>query len=172
MWETDRQTDRKTEDSDCYIDPYLLNHVDSIFRALRLCFLDLKLLTEFHRETLALPPGTHWPLSEPDSLIVTAWISSVCPTDRSVCGHAYIYSFITPTHSFLLVIHVICLRCSLVYTIGISCLEIPNWQVCQRLVYNKTSLILLKNCFTTCLYRGVGKYAYGTNIYLLPRLQQ
>ena len=88
-WEKDRNErcrHRLTEDSDYYIDPYLLNHIDSIFRALHLDFLDKKFLTGFCRGVTWPPPPLHtrWPLFEllefmTNWLTTYVYIISQCP---------------------------------------------------------------------------------------------
>ena len=102
-----------------------------IFRALRICFFD----GTFSVGAAPLP-GTSWLLSKSD------WFDCPFdwPTDCFVRGHLCIYNFITPMpffrFFFRLSTHVICFCCSLVYTFGTSWLEIPNWWVSQRSIYN------------------------------------
>ena len=66
----------------------------------------------------------------------TSWLPKSFLTDCSTSGYQCIYYFITPMRSFWFGIHVICFQqstyvnCQLVYTAGISCLEIPTWRVC------------------------------------------
>ena len=82
--------------------------------------------------------------------LLTARISSDCQltvTDCFVCRYPCIYDFIMPMCSSCP--HVICIRCSLVYTGGASCVEIPNWQFYQRSICSTN--ILGKGMNLLCL---------------------
>ena len=79
----------------CYIDPYLLDHVDSIFRALCVHFLDemisckvrcgplhLGVAPEFWHDLVVTPTGWSWLLWQ----TMTVWVAI----------YIYIYNFIIP----------------------------------------------------------------------------
>ena len=129
-----RERDRETEDSDCYIDPYLLNRVDSIFRALHLWWAVLH-----QREGIALTP-TLTPGWHPRQLDCPSNCDSwLTMTDHSVCWYLCIYNFITPMRSFQLSTHVISFQYPLVCT-GASCLWNPSLMVLSKVTIRVSKL--------------------------------
>ena len=64
---------------------------------------------------------------------LTVLLTDHCPIDCIACGYRCIYNFITLTHSVRFSTHVICFRCSPVYTAGSSCLEIPTWSCLSKI---------------------------------------
>ena len=117
--------------------PFLNPCCNSIFRALSL-LLWKKVLYWGHPGLPAASsghlPATLWTSWLPKSLLLTDW-PQLTVTDH---GYPCMNNFILPTYFFKLVIHMICfwlsshVGCPLVYTAGISCLEILTWRVCQR----------------------------------------
>ena len=124
-----------------YIDPYLLNHIDSIIKALHPCFLDERFSTRVWRWPLSPVPGGTQGSFCPVLIVTPAGWLWLCDWWSDVG----IYNIITPKRSgcgsFDLLLLVNPRELS-------SCLhswnivpEISDWQLCQKSICNKSQLV-------------------------------